>query len=86
MQKSVLSNISGIGDIGSRNKADIELHEADGALHLATAKRMLQWLAESVGRGLEISGGAETPKEVAALFRLLLQNLGEIYIETALDA
>jgi hypothetical protein len=48
---------------------------------------MLKWLAEGVGRGLELAGGGnETPKEVRALLHLLIANMGEIYLETALDA
>lgn len=47
---------------------------------------MLKWLAEGVGRGLELSGGNETPKDVQALLNLLLLHMGEIYLDTALDA
>ena len=47
---------------------------------------MLKWLAEAVGRGLELSGGNETAKDVSALLGLLLSNMGEIYVETALDS
>ena len=47
---------------------------------------MLKWLAEAVGRGLELAGGHETPKDVRELLTLLISNLGEIYLETELDA
>ena len=47
---------------------------------------MLKWLAEAVGRGLEIGGGNEPAREIHALLHLLLTNMAEIYIETALDA
>lgn len=67
-------------------KPDIEISEEDGRLSTAYAKRMLKWLAEGVRRGLELSGGAETPKDVAALLNLVLKNMGENYIELALDA
>ncbi len=85
-QKAVLLRIAGIRDTESRNKGDIEVTESDGALSLPVAKRMLKWLAEAVGRGLELSGGSETPKDVAALLRLLLTHMGDIYLDTALDA
>ena len=47
---------------------------------------MLKWLAEAAGRGLELAGGHETPKDVRELLSLLLSNMGEIYLETSLDA
>lgn len=62
------------------------MSEEDGALSLAFTKRMLKWLAESVGRGLELANGHETPKDVRELLGLLIANMGEIYLETALDA
>jgi len=55
-------------------------------LHVAFAKRMLKWLAEGVRRGLELGGGAETPKDVAALLNLILKNLLELYVDVALEA
>ena len=85
-QKAILLRIAGLRDFDSKNKADIEVTEEDGALSLPIAKRMLKWLAEAIGRGLELSGGNETPKDIAALLRLLLTNLGDIYLETALEA
>jgi hypothetical protein len=46
--------------------------------------------AEMVGGGCGqrtgVSGGSETPRDVSALLNLLLANMGEIYVETALDA
>jgi len=81
----MLMRIAGIRD-DSSDKAEIEVSDKDGTLSLPTAKRMLKWLAEAVGRGLELSGGSETPKEVAVLLKLLLVHLGEIYLDTALDA
>lgn len=47
---------------------------------------MLKWLAEAVGRGLELGGGTETAKDVSILLKLLLTHIGEIYLDTALDA
>jgi len=84
-QKTMLMRIAGVRE-DSGDKTEIEVTEKDGALSLPAAKRMLKWLAEAVGRGLELSGGSETPKEVSVLLRLLLVNMGEIYLDTALDA
>jgi hypothetical protein len=47
---------------------------------------MLKWLAEGVRRALELGSGSETPKDVSALLNLLLTSMGQVYIETALDA
>jgi len=84
-QKAMLIRIAGIKD-ADKGKNEIEVSEEDGALSLSNAKRMLKWLAESVGRGLELNGGNETPKDVQALLSLLLLHMGEIYVDTALDA
>ena len=84
-QKAMLLRVAGLRDVDSKNKAEIEVDEEDGALSMQNAMRMLKWLAEAVGRGLELGGGNETPKDVAALLKLLLANLGEIYLDTALD-
>lgn len=85
-QKLILMRISGLRDVDTKNKADIEVTEEDGILSMEVAHRMLHWLAEAVGRGLELSGGHETPKEVSVLLRLLFDGLGDIYLDTALDA
>ena len=82
----MLLKIAGMNADTENKDADIVVTEADGALSLQTAKRMLKWLAEGVGRGLELSGGNETPKDVQALLGLLLTHMGEIYLETSLDA
>ena len=86
-QKRMLLSVAGLKD-NQRGGAqpEIELSEDDGRLSLPYAKRMLKWLAEGVRRGLELSGGAETPKDVSALLNMLLTNMGEHYIEVALDA
>ncbi|KZF23733.1 exocyst complex component Sec10 [Xylona heveae TC161] len=86
-QKAMLLRVAGLkeGD-ANQNKTDIEVSEQDGILSIPNAKRMLRWLAEAVGRSLELGGGSDTPKDVAALLNLLLANMGELYIETALDA
>ncbi|KAI9832302.1 MAG: Exocyst complex component 5 [Thelocarpon superellum] len=86
-QKTMLLRVAGLKDAASaKNSNDIEVTEQDGVLSVPSAKRMLKWLAEGVGRGLELSGGSETPKDVSALLQLLLANMGELYVETSLDA
>lgn len=84
-QKAMLLRIAGLKDDQS-DKKNIETTEEDGKLSIPTAKRMLKWLAEGVGRGLELSPINETPKDVQNLLILLLNNMGELYLETALDA
>jgi hypothetical protein len=85
-QKAMLIRIAGLKDTdGDKGKSEIEVTEQDGQLNLNTAKRMLKWLAEGVGRGLELSGGNETPKDVQALLGLLLTHMGEIYLDSALE-
>lgn len=86
-QKAMLLRVAGLKDADSAKKQnEIEVTEQDGVLSVPNAKRMLKWLAEGVGRGLELSGASETPRDVSALLNLLLANMGEIYVETALDA
>jgi exocyst complex component 5 len=85
-QKAMLLKIAGMSGDAEKKDADIVVTEADGALNIETAKRMLKWLAEGVGRGLELNGGTETPKDVQALLGLLLTHMGEIYLETSLEA
>ena len=86
-QKAMLLRIAGLKDTDSgRKENEIEVTEEDGQLNLANAKRMLKWLAEGVGRGLELSGGNETPKDVQALLGLFLTSMGDIYIDNALEA
>ena len=84
-QKRILLSVAGLKDTDKANP-DIELSELDGRLNIHFAQRMLKWLAEGVRRGLELSGGAETPKDVAALLNMLLANMGDSYIEVGLDA
>ena len=86
-QKAMLLRVAGLKDVDSaKTQTEIEVTDQDGVLSVSNAKRMLKWLAEAVGRGLELSGGNETAKEVSALLNLLLTNMGEIYLETALDS
>jgi hypothetical protein len=86
-QKAMLLRVAGLKDSeNGKTQTDIEVSEEDGVLSIANAKRMLKWLAEAVGRALELGGGNETTKDVSALLNLLLTNMGEIYLETALEA
>ena len=86
-QKRRLLRLAGLKDAdNAKTETEIEVSEEDGILKTTSAKRMLRWLAEAVGRGLELTGGHETAKDVSVLLALLLTNMGEIYVETALDA
>ena len=86
-QKAMLLRVAGLKDSeNAKTQTEIEVSEEEGVLSTTNAKRMLRWLAEAVGRGLEVSGGNETAKDVSALLNLLLTNMGEIYLETALEA
>ncbi|KAK0729376.1 exocyst complex component Sec10-like protein [Apiosordaria backusii] len=84
-QKRTMLRVAGIRD-DSSNKNDIEVSEQDGVLSVAYAKRMIGWLAESVRRTLEMGSSSETPKDVNILLNLLLTSMGQVYVETALDA
>ncbi|KAF2751005.1 exocyst complex component Sec10 [Sporormia fimetaria CBS 119925] len=84
-QKAMLLRIAGLKEDHTAKK-DIDVSDEDGKLSLQNAKRMLKWLAEGVGRGLELSPSNETPKDVQSLLNLLLTHMGEIYLETALEA
>lgn len=83
-QKAMMLRVAGLRD--TDNKNEIEVSEEDGVLNIPNAKRMLKWLAEGVRRALELGTGSDTPKDVSALLNLLLTSMGQVYIETALDA
>ncbi|EGU89236.1 hypothetical protein FOXB_00189 [Fusarium oxysporum f. sp. conglutinans Fo5176] len=85
-QKKMMLRVAGVQDKDKDNKNEIEVSEEDGALSVANAKRMLKWLAESVQRTLELGTQTDTPKDVNTLLNLLLTSLGQVYIETTLDA
>ncbi|KAM0715139.1 hypothetical protein Q7P37_009604 [Cladosporium fusiforme] len=90
-QKNMMMRIAGLRDENQQpsptGNKEPEITDEDGQLSLPNTKRMLKWLAEAVGRGLELStSGNETPKEVRELLNLLIANMGEIYLEAALDA
>jgi hypothetical protein len=85
-QKAMMLRVAGLRDTDNNNKNEIEVSDEDGVLSIPNAKRMLKWLAEGVRRALELGSGSETPKDVSALLNLLLTSMGQVYIETALDA
>ena len=83
----MLNRVAGLKDNdGTKRQAEIELSDEDGIVQIANTKRMLKWFAEAVGRSLELSGGTDTPKDVSTLLDILLLHMGQLYIETALDA
>lgn len=84
-QKRMMLRLAGLRDIDN-NKNEIEVAEEEGIVSVAHAKRMFKWLAEGVRRTLELGSSSETPKDVSALLNLLLSSMGQVYIETALDA
>ncbi|KAH6648496.1 exocyst complex component protein [Truncatella angustata] len=84
-QKAMMLRVAGVSDT-DKNKNEIEVSEEDGVLSTANAKRMMKWLAESVRRTLELGNQTDTPKDVAILLNLLMTNMGQVYVETALDA
>jgi hypothetical protein len=91
-QKRILLSVAGLKNAADntdgtgKSQTTIDLSEEDGRLHIAFTKRMLKWLAEGVRRGLELGGGAETPKDVTALLTLILKTVLSNYVEIALDA
>ncbi|KAK2069010.1 hypothetical protein P8C59_003620 [Phyllachora maydis] len=85
-QKAMMLRVAGIQDSSGNNKNEIEVSDQDGDLSVANAKRMITWLAESVRRTLELNTASETPKDVSVLLNLLLTSMGQLYVETALDA
>jgi hypothetical protein len=87
MQRQMLLRVAGLkepGDAGKPNEP--EFTDQDGLLSVEYAKRMLKWLAEGVGRSLELSVSSETPRDVATLLNLLLSMMAEGYVDVALDA
>ncbi|KAL2869407.1 exocyst subunit SEC10 [Aspergillus lucknowensis] len=86
-QKQVLLRVAGLKESNDLARpSDIKFNEDDGQLSIPYAKRMLKWLAEAVGRGLELSVSNETPKDMLTLLNLLQSIMGESYLEVCLDA
>lgn len=84
IQKAMMLRVAGLKS--NENKNEIEVTEQDAVLNVSNAKRMLKWLAESVRRALELGSSNDTPKDVSTLLNLLLTAMGQVYIETALEA
>ncbi|KAI1431656.1 exocyst complex component protein [Xylaria sp. CBS 124048] len=84
-QKAMMLRVARVQETDN-NKNEIEVSEDEGNLLTANAKRMMTWLAESVRRTLELGSQSDTPKDVAILLNLLMTNMGQVYVETALDA
>jgi hypothetical protein len=84
-QKAMMLRVARVQET-DKNKNEIEVSEEEGYLTTANAKRMMTWLAESVRRTLELGSQSETPKDVAILLNLLMANMGQVYVETALEA
>ncbi|KAI9744599.1 MAG: Exocyst complex component 5 [Claussenomyces sp. TS43310] len=83
-QKAMMLRVAGLK--ANDNKNEIEVTEQDGLLSMPNAQRMLKWLVEGVARVLALGSGNETPKDMSALLNLLLVSMGQVYIETALEA
>lgn len=87
IQRRILLQVAKVGeDPETVRLTEIKLTEEDGQPNLSDAKRMLKWLAEAVGRGLELSVNSDTHKDVSALLTLLLVTMGDGYVDVCLDA
>ncbi|CAG8142758.1 unnamed protein product [Penicillium salamii] len=87
VQRRVLLSVAKIGDtLETTRLTEIKLTEENGQPNMSDAKRMLKWLAEAVGRGLELSVNSDTPKDVSAMLNLLLVTMGDGYVDVCLDA
>lgn len=84
-QKAMMLRVAGVKD-NNGDKNDIEVSEEDGVLSVQVAQRMMKWLAESVRRTLELGSQSDTAKDVNSLLNLLLTSMGQVYVETSLDA
>lgn len=83
-QKAMMLRVAGVKDGGDKN--EIEVTDEDGVLSVQVAQRMMRWLAESVRRALELGTPTDTAKDVNSLLNLLLTSMGQVYVETSLDA
>jgi len=86
-QTDALSRIIGLDRKSGKdsNLSDVIVTDVDGKLNVEFSKRMLKWLAEAVGRSIELSSAADTPKDVSALLMILMEHLRSMYVEVALD-
>ncbi|KAJ5909193.1 hypothetical protein N7495_001875 [Penicillium taxi] len=87
IQRRTLLQVAKLGDVPETVRlTEIKLTDEDGQPNLSDAKRMLRWLAEAVGRGLELSVNNDTHKDVSALLTLLLVTMDDGYVDVCLDA
>ncbi|KAJ5963167.1 hypothetical protein N7481_013472 [Penicillium waksmanii] len=87
IQRRMLLHVAKIGEVPETVRlTEIKLTEEDGQPNLSDVKRMLKWLAEAVGRGLELSVNTDTHKDVSAMLNVLLVTMGDGYIDVCLDA
>ncbi|KAJ5086276.1 hypothetical protein NUU61_007583 [Penicillium alfredii] len=87
IQRRMLLQVARLGESPETlRQNEIKLADEDGQPNLSDAKRILKWLAEAVGRGLELSVNSDTPKDVSALLTLLLATMGDGYVDVCLDA
>lgn len=84
-QKAMMLRVAGVKD-NSGDKNEIEVTDEDGVLSVQIAQRMMKWLAESVRRTLELGAPTDTARDVNSLLNLVLISMGQVYVETALDA
>ena len=87
IQRTMLLQVAKLDEVPETVRlTEIRLTDEDGLPNLSDAKRMLKWLAEAVGRGLELSVNSDTHKDVSALLTLLLGTMGDVYVDVCLDA
>jgi hypothetical protein len=87
IQRRMLLHVAKLGEVPETIRlTEIKLTEEDGQPSLSDVKRMLKWLAEAVGRGLELSVNTDTHKDVSAMLNVLLITMGDGYIDVCLDA
>lgn len=86
-QKAMMMRVAGISqETVANNKNEIEVTEEDGKISVDNAKRVMRWMAESVRRILDLGTQTDTAKDASVLLSLLLTSMGQVYVETALDA
>lgn len=86
-QKAMMLKVADLRDTeGTKNNNEIEVSDEDGILSINVAKRMLKWMAESIRRALELGNSNEISRDISVLLNILLTNIGQVYIETSLDA
>lgn len=87
IQRRMLLQVAKVGEVPETSRlTEIRLTDEDGQPSVSDAKRMLKWLAEAVGRGLELGVNSDTHKDVSALLNLLLATMGDGYVDVCLDS